>query len=67
MSLPAMHSPDSQPVFAPSNVLAMLLVLVLWAGALLLPVPEQDWPLKVAVGLWPGAEPWVLAPALLFV
>ncbi len=56
-----MHSPDSQPVFAPSNVLAMLLVLVLWAGALLLPVPEQDWPLKVAVGLWPGAEPWVLA------
>ncbi len=56
-----MHSPDPQPVFAPSNVLAMLLVLALWAGALLLPVTEQGKPLMVAVGLWPGAEPWVLA------
>lgn len=48
-------------MFAPSNVLAMLLVLALWAGALLLPVTEQGKPLMVAVGLWPGAEPWVLA------
>lgn len=56
-----MHTPDPQPVFAPSNVLAMLLVLALWAGALLLPVTEQGKPLMVAVGLWPGAEPWVLA------
>jgi NitT/TauT family transport system substrate-binding protein len=56
-----MHSSDPQPVFAPSNILAMLLVLALWAGALLLPVTEQGKPLMVAVGLWPGAEPWVLA------
>jgi len=56
-----MHSPDPQPVFAPANMLAMLLVLALWAGALLLPVREQAKPLLVAVGLWPGAEPWMLA------
>lgn len=56
-----MTSSDPQPVFAPSNVLAMLLIGVLLAGALLLPVREQGKPLMVAVGLWPGAEPWVLA------
>lgn len=56
-----MHTTDSQPVMAPSNILAMLLVVGLLAGALLLPVPEQAKPLMVAVGLWPGAEPWVLA------
>jgi len=56
-----MHTTDPQPVMAPSNILAMLLVGALLAGALLLPVPEQAKPLMVAVGLWPGSEPWVLA------
>lgn len=56
-----MHSPAPQPVFTPSNVLVVLLVLALWASALLLPLPDQARLLKVAVGLWPGAEPWVLA------
>lgn len=56
-----MPSPDPKPVFAPANILAMLLVLALWAGALLLPVTEQGKPLMLAVGLWPGVEPWVLA------
>lgn len=37
------------------------LVLVLWAAALQVPVPPQEEPLRVAVGMWAGAEPWVLA------
>ena len=56
-----MHSPHPQPVFAPGNVLAMLLVLAFWVAALLLPVTEQGKPLMLAVGLWPGSEPWILA------
>jgi len=45
----------------PGTVLICLLVLLLWAGALLLSPPAQTEPFRVAVGMWPGAEPWILA------
>lgn len=37
------------------------LVIILWAGALLVPTPAQKEPLRVAVGMWPGNEAWILA------
>jgi NitT/TauT family transport system substrate-binding protein len=38
-----------------------VLVVAAWLGALLMPTPEGQKPLTVAVGMWPGAEPFVLA------
>lgn len=43
------------------TIATVTLVLCLWASALLMPTPIQHEPLRVAVGMWPGAEPWILA------
>jgi NitT/TauT family transport system substrate-binding protein len=38
-----------------------VLVLALWAGALVMPMPQARKPLTMAVGMWPGAETFMLA------
>lgn len=58
-----MTSMGTQRLFSASNVTVALLAVGMWASAFLLPVPVPDQPLRVAVPLWPGAEPWVLARA----
>lgn len=50
-----------RPFLTPGTLTVLALVVALWAGALLVPTPTQPEPLRVAVGLWPGAEPLVLA------
>lgn len=50
-----------RPFFTFGSVAIMALVLVFWTAALLLPTPTQTEPLRVAVGMWAGAEPWILA------
>lgn len=50
-----------RPFLSLGTVATVVLALLLWAGALLVPIPTQKEPLQVAVGMWVGAEPWVLA------
>lgn len=50
-----------RPFLTPGTLTVLALVVALWAGALLVPTPTQPEPLRVAVGLWPGAEPLVMA------
>jgi NitT/TauT family transport system substrate-binding protein len=51
----------SRSTFSPGAVMAVLLVLILWGSAFWLPDPQLPEPLQMAVGLWPGAEPLVIA------
>lgn len=50
-----------RPFMSLGTIVTVVLVLALWGGALLLPGPTQEEPLRVAVGMWPGTEPWILA------
>ncbi|MEN3941540.1 ABC transporter substrate-binding protein [Prosthecobacter sp. SYSU 5D2] len=50
-----------RPVITFGSVAIAALVLLLWTAALQLPTPTQTEPLRVAVGMWAGAEPWILA------
>jgi NitT/TauT family transport system substrate-binding protein len=50
-----------RPVITFGSVAIAALVLLLWTAALQLPTPTQAEPLRVAVGMWAGAEPWILA------
>lgn len=50
-----------RPSFTPGTIATLILALLLWGGALLVPMPAQKEPLQVAVGMWVGAEPWILA------
>lgn len=43
------------------TIVTALLVLTFWVAAMLVPSPIQKEPLRVAVGMWPAAEPWILA------
>lgn len=50
-----------RPIITLGSVAIAALVLALWTAALQLPMPTQEEPLRVAVGMWAGAEPWILA------
>lgn len=50
-----------RPVITIGSVAIAASVLLLWTAALQLPTPTQAEPLRVAVGMWAGAEPWILA------
>ncbi|TDU71457.1 NitT/TauT family transport system substrate-binding protein [Prosthecobacter fusiformis] len=50
-----------RPLISLGSIVVVALVLVLWTAALQLPTPTQSEPLRVAVGMWAGAEPWILA------
>lgn len=52
---------SQRPFLSFGTIAIMALVAVLWGAALQVPVPPQEEPLRVAVGMWAGAEPWVLA------
>lgn len=43
------------------TLLIAALVIILWGSALLVPTPMQEEPVRVAVGMWPGNESWILA------
>ncbi len=61
--LQAMKTTGQHRLLTPGNLLVVALSAGMWAAAFMLPVPVPAQPLRVAVPLWPGAEPWVMARA----
>lgn len=49
------------PFITPGTLAVVALVLTLWAGAFLVPIPTQREPLRVAVPMWAGAESLIMA------
>lgn len=52
---------SQRPFISMGSIVVGCLVLLLWTAALQLPTPSQPEPLRVAVGMWVGAEPLILA------
>lgn len=50
-----------RPFFSWASIAIAALVLLLWSAAVQLPMPSQPEPLRVAVGMWAGTEPWIMA------
>lgn len=53
--------PKNRSISAAQLVGVGILILVMWIGAFLMPLPQTQETIRVVVGMWPSSEPFILA------